>query len=238
MVGMGKGSGIGLGAVLAGLAFAAVALHAAPAYGWIIVQVIPEPGAGYGEAVITQFDKRPDTDRLQIDKFYMGELPQNQTRFVLKFTREPNDAGIVKLQIVDEMILNLTTFNWNGYRIGLEFDPNGDGGGDDDSVKFIDPNAARAWQQTGGATRLDGTPDLATNTAIEWGTTIPSQIVPTGTFDDVPVNQLVLRKINIDVSKLEQGDWFQIVQWPVPEPGTVSLLTLGGLAVMCRGRRK
>ncbi|KPK79376.1 MAG: hypothetical protein AMJ81_13355 [Phycisphaerae bacterium SM23_33] len=143
---------------------------------------------------------------------------------VLKFTRQPGDKDVI--EIVDEIILNLfeaEKLSWQDFHVALD--------GGLNPVSFVAPDLATAWQCTGGQTRLDGVPDIATATHISWATDDPSQYVPYGSFADAPLNQLVLRGLVIDVSVLEAGESFFLKQWPTtPEPGALALLCLGALA--------
>ena len=208
---------------------AAVALAAAPAHAWQVTQISPAPGGGLAESLVLPFDWDPGKDLFEIHKYYVA---QNQA-LRLQFTREAGDQDII--QIVDEVIQNLfaVQFDWSDYHLRLE-DPYAA------DVKFIDPGDARAWQMTGGETRLDHVPVATTDTSIDWQTVDQAQKVPHGTFADAPVNQLVLRGLAIDVAGLGVGESFVLKQWPtVPEPGTAALF-LAGLAfgaLKKRGRR-
>jgi hypothetical protein len=215
-----------------------LALPAIPAEAWIITQVEPRSGANLAEAQTVWFQREGTFDRYEIDKYYLSDFSAGTTSVILKFTREPNDAGITRVDLVDEIILNLTGDHWDDYHLALLSDPVGEFPGDVNAVRFIDPNKATAWQQTGGALRLGNVPVSASDSQIDWVTADPNQRVPKGTFADQPANQLVLRGLSVDVSDLESGDWFALKQWPtIPEPATAALVALGWVAMVIRRRR-
>jgi hypothetical protein len=215
-----------------------LALPAIPVEAWIITQVEPLSGANLVEAQTVWFGREGSTDRYEIDKYYLSGFSPGTTYVILKFTREPNDAGVIRVDLVDELILNLTGDSWVDYHVALLSDPVGEFLGDVDAVRFNDPNKATAWQQTGGASRLGNVPVAAGDSQIDWVTADGNQSVPRGTFADQPANQLVLRGLSVDVSNLESGDWFALKQWPtIPEPATAALVALGWVAMVIRRRR-
>jgi hypothetical protein len=215
-----------------------LALLAIPAEAWIIEQVNPRSGANLAEAQPVWFEREGSTDRYEIEKYYLSDFSAGTMSVILKFTREPNDAGVMRVDLVDELILNLTGDKWDDYHVALLSDLAGEFPGDVDAVRFIDPNKATAWQQTGGAPRLGNVPVSVSDSQIDWFTVDGSQGVPWGTFADQPANQLVLRGLSVDVSNLESGDWFSLKQWPtIPEPATAALVAMGWVAMVMRRRR-
>lgn len=207
------------------VSLAVLAACSASANAWIITQTDPISGANIVEAIAVPIDTKNGVDIIELDKFYLPGFVFGQTSpEILKFVRQAGDQNTIS--IIDEMVLNQTNASWDSYHEVLLSEPQG-------SVTFINSAAARAWQQTGGATRLGGTPVSATSTRIDWLTADLSQHVANGTFADAPANQLILTGMAIDASSLDVGGAFYLKQWPTatPEPATLSILAvmLGGL---------
>ena len=215
------------------LALVASALPVASANAWIITQTTPAPGAGQAESIVMRYDWDPGVDLFEIHKFFaVDEQPLE-----LSFVRQPGDANTIR--IVDEIILNMFTTekrDWEDYHVELIVDQLST-----KKVQFINPGGARAWQQSGGETRLGWVPTTADPNVIEWKTADPNQFVPYGDFSAAPYNQLVLEGLQIDVSELGPNNSFRLKQWPTtPEPSTMALLLTGllGLAFAKKTRRR
>lgn len=222
--------------LVAAAAVAAVVVPVLPAQAWIITQTNPDPQAGYSVAVVVPYSVAPGSDNIEIHKFFLQEPdPANPLPVTLTFTRQAGDQDVIN--IIDELILNLQSAQnrtWTDYHELIVNDPIVSLRG---GVTFISPDLATAWQQTGGAPRLGNSPVSATSSQIDW--VDAAQPVPAGLFGDAPLNQLVLRGLLLDVSKLNVGESFQLMEWPtVPEPGTVALIAVGGVALLVRRRTR
>jgi hypothetical protein len=207
---------------------AVLAACSTAANAWIITMTDPASEAGLAETVVVPTDTKPGVDIIEIDKFYLRGFVAPMA-VVMNFQRQAGDQNTIS--IVDEMVLNQTAAPWDSYHELLLSEPQG-------SVGFINSAGARAWQQTGGATRLGGVPSSASSTEIDWHAGNAGQYVANGTFADAPANQLILTGISIDVSSIGVGGAFELKQWPtaVPEPATLSILAvmLGGLVTRRR----
>jgi hypothetical protein len=219
----------------------AAALLAAPALSaqaWIITQVEPSPSAGYSVGTVVPYATEPGLDIFEIHKYFIRD--PNDAQFplplVLQFVRQPGDQNTIDL--VDEMILNLMTgqnITWDDFHVALLTEPNVliRGG----LVEWVNPGGARAWQQTGGASRLGGDPATVSAVQIDWWD--GNEPVPPGAWADAPANQLVLRGLRIDVSDVGVGEGFLLKEWPtIPEPGTLVLVAGGAASLLLRRRKR
>jgi hypothetical protein len=218
-------------------ALIAAVLPVVPAQAWIITQVNPDVQSGEAVAVAVPFDTTARSNVFELDKFFVKD-PAGAAipgPIVLSFTRQAGDKDII--DIIDELILNLQVDQkriWTDYHMALVVgDPALVARG---GVQFINPAAVMAWQQTGGATRLGGLPSSADATQITWDG-LPT--VPFGGFGDAPLNQLVIRGLSMDASKVAVGETFFLKEWPtVPEPATLALIAIGGVAMMLKRRSR
>lgn len=226
------------------LALLAVLTLPAVAHAWIIQQTNPFPGAYMAESEVIPLYSNSTSDTIEIHKYFM----QMGVPLVLKFTRQAGDHNTIK--IADELILNLVPGeedyepNWDDFHIRLLNDPNPGA----PKVWFKNPTAnapVKAWQQTGGQTRLGGLPastELDANSRLigfNWVNYDPNQTVHYGDWGDAPYNQLVIRGLVLDVSQVPVNGTFYMKEWPsAPEPATLVLIGCGFAVVVLRRRNR
>jgi hypothetical protein len=211
------------------------------AQAWIITQVEPDLAAGNSVAVAVPLGQGPGQDFMEIHKFYIRDNSEFPDPLILSFTREEGDQDVIA--IVDEMILNLQTAQartWDEFHVALITDPNVTFRGG--SVEWLDPASARAYKQTGGASRIGGVPASFTLTQINWDDS--NQPIVPGSWSSAPSNQLVLRGMKIDVGDVGVGEGFLLKEWPgvlgleTPEPATLALVVMGAGGLLLRRRRR
>jgi hypothetical protein len=210
-----------IGWILA-VAVLATMAPAMPAHAWIITQTSP-PDANVTGSAWVNIDHTSTADVFDIFKFFGTN--NNGAPLVLSFVREAGDKNFLDLE---EFMWNQETspsHTWTAFSEVLS-----------SGVLFADANAVAA-QQFGGASRLGGTPVLSSDSrALGWSNA-SQPVAPASGFGIA--NQLVLSGLSIDASGVAVGGSFTLTELSafVPEPATLGLIVVGGIALVLRRRR-
>jgi hypothetical protein len=196
-----------------------IVLVAPPAAAVEFQLINPPPGGGQGGATITPMFQDEHAVTIEIDKWLLS--PDQPV--IIEFTREPGDPEM--LNVADEIVLNVTGFEWIGYEIWVT---DTTGTQNASFVSFINPQLVENYKQTGGIVRFEYL--NPTSTFLGFDNDPLTVGVPSGTLFDAPENQVVFRGISIDMPAV--GEPFRLYQRPIiPEPGGgLLLLTLSGWA--------